>query len=278
MKLSRILTISRPRFWLYEAGTFALGVLAGWGTQSSLFFAIVFGLYFLIPANILIYGINDVFDYDTDTLNPIKVAYEALVPPSEHRSVYLWIICTTIPFLFAVPYLSIHALVSFCIFLFCAIFYSAKPIRAKARPVFDSFFSALHYVATGVFGYYLVGGVGIPFIGIIAGISWAVAMHAYSAVPDIEADTSAGLKTVATFLGTKYTLLLCGVLYLVSGMVTFTVFPYVASITTVVYLFLLYKSYKAKTSENLFTLYTYFPYINALVGMIIFFSLLFKIL
>jgi 4-hydroxybenzoate polyprenyltransferase len=34
---------------------------------------LLFGLYFLIPANIRIYGINDIYDYETDKLNPKKV-------------------------------------------------------------------------------------------------------------------------------------------------------------------------------------------------------------
>ena len=38
-----------------------------------------FVVYFLIPANILIYGINDIFDYDTDKLNPKKGTYEAFI-------------------------------------------------------------------------------------------------------------------------------------------------------------------------------------------------------
>ncbi len=278
MKISRILKISRPRFWLYEAGTFTLGVLAGWGTDSSLLLTILFGFYFLIPANILIYGINDVFDYDTDILNPKKVAYEALVPPVEHRSVYTWTALTTIPFLIALLFIPLKAVMCFCLFLFYAIFYSAKPIRAKARPVFDSLFSSGHYVATGVFGYYLVGGVELPFVGILAGTAWAVAMHAYSAVPDIQADTDARLTTIATFLGKQYTLLLCAILYLFSGIVAFSVVPVLSIIATTTYLFLVFLSHRAKTPERLFTLYTYFPYINALIGMAVFFSLLFEVL
>jgi 4-hydroxybenzoate polyprenyltransferase len=35
---------------------------------------------------------------------------------------------------------------------------------------------------------------------IIAAIDWAIAMHAYSAIPDIKADSEAGISTVATLL------------------------------------------------------------------------------
>lgn len=32
----------------------------------------IFALYFVIAANIWIYGINDIYDYETDKLNPKK--------------------------------------------------------------------------------------------------------------------------------------------------------------------------------------------------------------
>ena len=204
MTLKKVLSISRPRFWLYEGATFALiGVLAS--ATGTAFYTkptiLDLEFYFLIPANILIYGVNDMCDYETDKLNPKKQSYETLVTPVMHPALWRWIAFTTIPFLF----LTIRkpALISFGVFIFCAVFYSLPPIRAKARPFLDALFSAGHYVATGVFGYYIGGGDGIPYVGILAGMLWATAMHAYSAVPDIDADTKAGIPTIATFLGKK---------------------------------------------------------------------------
>jgi 4-hydroxybenzoate polyprenyltransferase len=54
-----------------------------------------------------------------------------------------------------------------------------------------------------VFGYYIAGGTHFPTIPVIAGVCWAVAMHAYSAVPDIRADTVAKLKTIAILIGAR---------------------------------------------------------------------------
>ena len=108
MTIKEVLKISRPRFWLYEAATFGLVGTVG-ALQGLSFFSDwrywVFALYFLIPANILIYGINDIFDYETDKLNPKKGdnAYEALVPPERQRSLWKWIIFTNVPFFFFVP-------------------------------------------------------------------------------------------------------------------------------------------------------------------------------
>lgn len=280
MTLKKVLSISRPRFWLYEGATFALiGVLAGTtGTafiQNPLFW--LWSFYFLIPANILIYGINDMCDYETDKLNPKKQSYETLVVPTMHPALWKWIAFTTIPFLFFLPYEK-PALISFGIFIFCAVFYSLPPIRAKARPFLDALFSAGHYVATGVFGYYIGGGDGIPYIGILAGMLWATAMHAYSAVPDIDADTKAGVPTIATFLGKKITLLLCALLYAGSALILGSQMPFVALTGGIVFLTLMYLSYKTNTDDELFTLYTYFPLINTGIGALVSITLIYSII
>ena len=59
MKFREVLRISRPRFWLYEAATFGLVGTVG-ALQGISFFSDwrywVFAFYFLIPANILIFG------------------------------------------------------------------------------------------------------------------------------------------------------------------------------------------------------------------------------
>ena len=82
MGLSKLISLSRPHFWLYEFGTFFLGVILAASTLKEVFSPIVvlWGFYFLWPANFLIYGINDVFDYETDLRNPKKAAYESVLP------------------------------------------------------------------------------------------------------------------------------------------------------------------------------------------------------
>lgn len=271
MNILEILKISRPRFWLYEAATFGLiGVAAGANTASFLTLPHfwIFFLYFLISANILIYGINDIFDYETDKLNQKKVLYEGLITPDKRRSVWLWIIATTVPFLFFIP-TTPPLLLSFGAFLFFAVFYSAPPIRAKALPFIDSFFSAAHYVATGVFGYYLVGGAGIPVLGVVAGMLWAIAMHAYSAIPDISADAQAGLTTTAIVLGKKQTIFFCWFLYLLAAVLMKNTIPVGSLIGGMVYSYLMWRSINTTSDEHLFKLYTYFPLVNTLVGAII---------
>ena len=284
MNIQRLLKISRPRFWIYELGPYVVGIAAAAQGEHAVWLllpVLLFFIFFLYPANIYIYGINDIFDYETDKLNPKKVSYESLVVPEEWKKLSIHIALVTLPFLiYALFTLSLPALLALLAFFFFAGFYSAKPIRAKARPVLDSIFSAGHYVATGVFSYILVRdllGAEISWVPlavcIVAGMSWALSMHAYSAVPDIEADTGAKLPTIATVLGKKGTIITCALLYALAGLL---VFPYLGILSIVlgfVYVFFMVLSIRT-TEDQLFRVYTYFPIINTVSGMSIFFRLL----
>jgi 4-hydroxybenzoate polyprenyltransferase len=286
MKLKRIIKISRPRFWIYEIGPYIVGIVAAASSVYSIWLTpaiIIFFVFFAYPANIYIYGINDIYDYETDKLNPKKVSYESLVHPSEHKSLFRHIALVTAPFLlYAIFNLSIESLIALCLFFFFAGFYSATPIRAKARPILDSFFSAGHYVATGIFSYLLVMKLldnSISWFALsictVASMAWAISMHAYSAVPDIQADKDAHLETIATKLGKSKTIYVCAFLYAISAILTYPYLGIVSIFLGLVYLYFMYLSLKAN-DERLFKIYTYFPKINTLSGMIVFFTILFS--
>ena len=274
--LKRIISLSRPRFWLYELGTFAIGVLIASTVRGDFLdpLVLLYGFYFLFPANLLIYGINDIYDYETDMLNPKKTGYEHVLPKELHTKIFKAILVTNTIFVMAVFSTPFFAIISFALFIFFASFYSAPPIRAKARPFLDSFFSAGHYIATGAFGFFLVGGQGSVAFPVMAGMAWAIAMHAYSAVPDIQADGDANLATIATTLNAKPTIWLCLFLYTVSAVIAFFYIGYIAVLFYLPYAAMMSLSLRADDTK-LMKLYTYFPTINALIGMGIFFAVLF---
>lgn len=286
MTLKRLLKISRPRFWIYEIGPYLVGIAAATHFELSawtLVPTIIFFIFFTYPANIYIYGINDIFDYETDKLNPKKTSYESLVMPEEWPKLWKNIILFCLPFLiYGLFVLEMGALIALLAFFFFAGFYSATPIRAKARPFLDSFFSAGHYVATAVFSYLLINSIQnqsfsweILGVCIIAGLLWSIAMHAYSAVPDIQADRDAKLETIATKLEKRNTIILCAIFYLLSGILVFPFLGIISIILSVIYVAFMILSLKT-TDRQLFKIYTYFPKINSTVGMIIFFAVLFN--
>lgn len=284
MRFQRVLRISRPRFWIYELGPYMIGLLAWlFATQASFEQAPwlligIFALYFVIPANIWIYGINDIYDYETDKLNPKKQWYEALVEPREHKKLWAWILLTTIPFVLLLP-MNIPAIVAFILFLFFSGQYSAKPIRAKGIPIIDTMFSAGHYIATAAFGFLLVAPDSLlNWSYLIAGIAWAMAMHAFSAVPDIKADKDGGVATVATLLWAKPTIVFCLLLYALAGLLAYWAHMQIIGWLSIIYVVLMWFSLVQFNKKDIFFIYKWFPWINTLSGMILFFLVLLKIL
>lgn len=275
--MTSLISISRPRFWIYEFGAYIVGISAAAAVVgiSSLpwILLIILAFYFTLPANLYIYGINDIYDYETDKQNPKKQEYEQLLEPTEHGFVWLSIFLTTLPLvllLFILP-MPVFAIWWFGLFLFFAAFYSAEPLRAKTTPGFDSLFSGAHYVATGVFGFYLAGAISINWWLVLASLLWTVAMHAYSAVPDVVADRMAGLQTIATELGSRNTIWFCLGAYTLAGLIATWQIGLVMLLPTIIYIVMMAISIPAHKKHELFAVYQYFPTLNTLVGMFLFF-------
>ena len=269
-----LLKVSRPRFWFYIFGPYIVGLIAGAATRNDLldWRTILFAVYFLFPGNLLIYGINDIFDFETDEFNTKKVEYETLVDRSHHRSLAIWIAVFNIPFIVAVLIFVPAAWISVAGFLFFSLLYSAPPIRAKTIPFLDSAFNVL-YVFPGVFGYQLLSGSFPPIQLLIAAGLWTAAMHAYSAIPDIQADRNAGLQTIATFLGPYVTLVVCAGLYVTAAIIATEYLGFVSLSLGGIYLILMIASVRSVKTDRLFKLYRYFPIINVLSGFIIFWQI-----
>ncbi|MEO5859126.1 MAG: prenyltransferase [Pyrinomonadaceae bacterium] len=269
--LQFLLKVSRPRFWMYVFGPYIVGLAAGAATGDDFVRIenLIFGLYFLLPANLLIYGINDIFDWETDRFNPKKAEYEMLVKPESHRLLSTWIILLNLPFVVAAYFFVPVALPSLVGFVFFSVFYSAPPIRAKAIPIVDSLFNIL-YVFPAAFAYQMVTESFPPWAVIFAAGLWTMAMHAFSAIPDIDADREANVSTVATVLGQNGTLLFCLIAYLGSGALAFQYLGLWVIIPAAVYATLIGFSWSSKNGEGVFRIYQRFPIVNAVIGFVLF--------
>lgn len=271
------LKVSRPRFWVYIFGPFLIGSISAISDKIELL-NLKFWLFvpfFLVFANLLIYGVNDIFDYETDILNAKKQDYETLVTPERRRKLWIIIALTTLPFLILTVFQNLSAILAMIGFLFFSIFYSAPPIRAKTIPLIDSIFNIL-YIFPGIFAYFLLGGTNLPWEIVLAGTFWVMAMHAFSAVPDIEADTAAGFKTVATFLGGKGTLIFCAILYLLAGLLTFKYLGVFSLLASAAYLAMMLISLWNYSQQHVFAVYRYFPWLNTLIGFALFWFIAFS--
>ena len=178
-------------------------------------------LYFLIPYNLAMYGINDVFDYESDLLNPRKGGAEgAVLDRSMHRTALVAAGLLNAPFLgylFAVG--SPLSWVVLALSTFAVIAYSAKGVRFKEKPVLDSLTSSTHFVSPAVYGLVLAGADFTPQLVALLGafFLWGAASHAFGAVQDVLADRAAGIRSIATKFGARATVRIAVVAYLLAG-------------------------------------------------------------
>lgn len=277
MKTLRLLSISRPRFWIYVLGPYLVGLaaMAEPGLLYDHLLLVIVGLvFFTFPANILIYGVNDIFDYETDKENPKKQNYEELVEPKDHRMLWTYIVLSILPFLAILPFIPRETIWVFFIFLATGMFYSAPPLRAKAQPGLDILFSSVIYITPGVFGYLLIGNSSIPWLGILAGLLWASAMQTYSAIPDITSDTKAGIATLATVLGTHASLWFCLIGYAMASILASIIVHPLVLVLGAVYIAMML--YSMRNKKRIFAIYALFPIVNTILGFLLFVLLLFQ--
>ncbi len=202
-----LLVASRPLSWINTALPF---IAAAFAALRGVDLAVALGfVYFLVPFNLLMYGVNDIFDYASDVANPRKRSAEGgLVPPDRRRVTWLAIAVTNVPLLVAIAAVAPPAgTAAILLAAAAAVAYSAPPLRTKVRPVLDSLTSSSHFVLPAVAGF-LVAGMpvaSIPWPLVGAFFAWGVASHAVGAIQDIAYDRAAGIGSIATAFGPRPT-------------------------------------------------------------------------
>lgn len=228
--------VSRPISWINTAFPFgAAYVLAGGALGLDLWLGC---LFFLIPYNLVMYGVNDVFDYASDVHNPRKGGVEgALADPARHRFILVSAAVSALPFAayFLVRSIIVGleqgnwwALGVFALSMFAVVAYSVAGLRFKEVPFLDSLTSSTHFSSPAWFGLALVGATPTAevVLTLLAFFLWGCASHAFGAVQDVVPDREGGLASIATVLGARATVRLAVALYVVAGgLVLFTPFP-----------------------------------------------------
>lgn len=263
-RLGYLLRLSRPRFWLYLAGPVLVGLVYAAETVSDLFQPISLALfvYFLVPANVFLYGINDIFDADVDTHNAKKADREVRYEGSQF--VIAVVLACGLLGGALIPVLSRGAIVSLLGFLILAIEYSAPPFRFKTTPGLDSLSNGL-YIIPGITVYTAIRGTYPPLAAVAGGWLWTMGMHTFSAIPDIESDQRASIETTATVLGERRTYAYCAACWLAASLVFAIVHPL---FTVVLLVYPLLMVVIDRTSVDVTEAYWWFPAINALTGML----------
>jgi 4-hydroxybenzoate polyprenyltransferase len=219
--------------------------------------------YFLVPANLFLYGINDVFDAEIDRGNPKKAGRETryrgetrtLVAVAGSGALGLALLAV-LPSI-AAPYL--------LGFLVLGAAYSAPPLRFKTTPLLDSVSNGLYVLPAGV-TYATISGTHPPLLALLGGWLWTMAMHTFSALPDIGPDRRAGIRTTATVFGETRTLGYCLGCWLLSA-ATFGLLDVRAGVLLLVYP--LFVAGIVARNIDVDRAYWWFPAVNTTVGMVL---------
>ena len=225
-----------------------------------------------MPANVFLYGVNDVFDADIDAQNPKKDDKE--VRYRGDRLVVLAVVTAGVIGLLFVPFLNATALVPLGLFYLLATEYSAPPLRFKTTPILDSISNGL-YALPGIAAYGAIAGKYPPAAAIAGAWLWTMAMHTFSAIPDIEPDREAGIRTTATLLGQSRTYAYCGLVWLGAAVAFGLVHPFFG---VVLGIYPLLVGGIAASGIAVDRAYWWYPAINTVVGAILTMAAIWRLL
>jgi 4-hydroxybenzoate polyprenyltransferase len=263
----RLLYISRPVLWINTVGPASVGMwLAGdlwsWG-------ALPIILWLTLPFNLLIYGVNDVFDQETDAQNPRKGTLEgARIEISEVRPIALGVALSNVPFLVYFTFFVPPSAVAW-MFLYALLFvgYSVPPARFKARPYLDSLSNAAY--AFPLLFVPLALGKGPVWPAATGLMAWSAAKHTFDAVQDVEEDRKVGITTTAVKLGPGGVVLWSGAFWTLATVCFALVNVPVALVNAAIAGTLLYSLYESPSPQTGHRLYRYsiaFPYVAGTVA------------
>jgi len=191
---------ARPGFWLTAIWFYFVPV---WGQsvlgQGEFWAGLV---YVTFPLGVLLYGWNDVVDFDVDRFNPRKGTYlfGARGTPERLRRLPWQIACVQLPFavLFA-RLLGLKALAWFGTLIALTALYNLRPFAFKGRPGFDLLNQA-GYLLVFVLASWLNHVPQVPWFTFLFGAMFAMHSHLFGQIMDLEPDRRAGRRTLAGVL------------------------------------------------------------------------------
>ncbi len=196
-----LLQVSRPGLW----STTALFYLMPLGRADILHSGKLWlGLFFvLFPLGVLLYGVNDIVDAETDALNPRKGTFMfGARGAREQLAVLKWhIVVVQLPFAGLFYYfIGPRILWWYAVLLLAVGIYNAPGIAWKGRPPLDVMIQA-SYLLVFVLSSWLNNVPQLPWQTFLFGALFAMHSHVFGEVMDIEPDRSSGRRTTATSIG-----------------------------------------------------------------------------
>src|SRR5882724_8021210 len=162
------------------------------------------GLFFvLLPLGLVLYGVNDIVDAETDALNPRKGTFMfGSRGAREQLTALKWqIAAVQLPFAVAFYFFAGPRILWWYALLLLAVgVYNAPGIAWKGRPPFDVLIQA-SYLLVFVLSSWLNNAPQLPWQTFLFGAMFAMHSHIFGEVMDIEPDRLSGRRTTATSIG-----------------------------------------------------------------------------
>ena len=230
MKLLKLyISTSRPMFWMLAPLAFTCGVIFSGYELRTFYYKPVLLLQMIslsFPLALFTFGINDIFDYDSDNINPRKNGSKKIltllegstIDQKDHRLIKNGVICCAIIIL-AISCMTLDpANLFYTISLLLLIFtYSSPPWKLKSRAPFDS-------ITAGLSASFLPFALGachagspwdMPFQIFLFSLC-AMGIHAFSTIMDYTADLETNCKTFAVKFGKRWAALFSAVTILIA--------------------------------------------------------------
>ena len=209
-----LLRVSRPVSWIVGLPLF----LTGFYVSGAAFSAVAYiNILFLLLFPLIIFGLNDVYDYKTDSFSPRKKSLIEgyVLPKNKHAFIKKAVLLSAVALiLFSVATLNTTNIAATVFVVFLAYAYSAPPLRLKEVPILDSLSNGVIIMMLLLIGF-SYGGVLAEFpLKMVYASMGAAAVHAIGALWDYSSDKSAGVRTIATFFGKRFSALFAAAIVL----------------------------------------------------------------
>ncbi|MCI0350331.1 MAG: UbiA family prenyltransferase [Acidobacteriales bacterium] len=196
-----LLQASRPGLWLTAIWFYMLPL-----GQRDVFSSVPFWLgvlYVSFPMGLLLYGWNDIVDYESDRLNPRKGSFlfGARGTPEQLQKLPARIVLVQLPFVIAfVALAGVKMLLCFAGMTAAAAIYNWPRHGFKSRPPLEILNQA-GYLFVFLLSSWLNNVPQLPWAAMLFGALFAMHSHVFGEVMDFEPDSAVGRRTTATLIG-----------------------------------------------------------------------------
>lgn len=224
--LLQLIKVSRPLYILIFLVSFGYSLFLAKATFSNPLLWLQIA-WLTIPSGIILFGLNDIYDYPSDLKNPRKGgAWGAILNPVFHPLIFRLSAVFSIVFLIISLFtFNILNIISTVGLLFVAWSYSVPPLRLKTRPPMEFvsnivgpflFILLAFSWGTGISGFLEIATTNI----VLAQICWVMGLAILSYLADWESDKLAGDLTTVHWLGKTKSIFLSGLFYLLAAFLT----------------------------------------------------------